>query len=358
MKAPDQENLPRSGARAPGGAGVPPAANPLAPEPEPFARFMARALYHPQKGYYTARIRGMGRTGDFTTPAAASPLIGKAVAHWLRETWKRFPKITHVIEVGGGDGSLMRDAQKTFGWLGRVGKHFHMVEISPALEKMQRAKLGKAAAAWHPSMATALDACGGSALIFHHEMVDAFPVTILRKEKNGWSKLCVLNSKEVWQPWQGASTPKESSVFSPEANALLPPGQRVEIAFTYRDWLRQWTPHWQSGAMLTMDYGSNLLNLYRRRPQGTLRAYFHHQRLTGAEVCQNAGWQDITADVNFTDLAQWGAALGIRPNWQLSLADFLARHTAAKNRAKHLEQYLMEKDGAGTAFQVLEQQVA
>jgi hypothetical protein len=34
-----------------------------------------------------------------------------------------------------------------------------------------------------------------------------------------------------------------------------------------------WTPHWNSGAMLTIDYGDDFPQLYHRRPHGTLRAY-------------------------------------------------------------------------------------
>jgi SAM-dependent MidA family methyltransferase len=62
--------------------------------------------------------------------------------------------------------------------------------------------------------------------------------------------------------------------------------------------------------MLSIDYGGISSEIYERRPQGTLRAYRGQQRLTGAEVYELPGRQDITADVNFDDLAQWARALG------------------------------------------------
>ncbi len=71
-------------------------------------QFMRFALYHPDVGYYTRHIRGIGRRGDFTTAPGLSPLLGRAVAHWavslrgnggLLRPW-------NLIEIGAGDGAL------------------------------------------------------------------------------------------------------------------------------------------------------------------------------------------------------------------------------------------------------------
>ena len=83
-----------------------------------------------------------------------------------------------------------------------------------------------------------------------------------------------------------------------------PVGQRVEVHESFRVWLRAWLPGWNSGVMLTIDYGDTCPALYRRRPRGTLRAYAHHQRLEGREIYGAFGLRDLTADVNFSDLQQ------------------------------------------------------
>ena len=43
----------------------------------PFERFMQEALYHPDLGYYSANIRGIGKKGDFSTSATLddSPIL-------------------------------------------------------------------------------------------------------------------------------------------------------------------------------------------------------------------------------------------------------------------------------------------
>ena len=66
----------------------------------------------------------------------------------------------------------------------------------------------------------------------------------------------------------------------------------------------------REGAMLSVDYGGTAGEIYDRRPQGTLRAYRGQQRLTGAGVYELPGRQDITADVNFDDLARWAREFG------------------------------------------------
>jgi SAM-dependent MidA family methyltransferase len=72
--------------------------------------------------------------------------------------------------------------------------------------------------------------------------------------------------------------------------------------------------------MLTIDYGGAAKEIYHRRPAGTLRAYRDQNRLHGESVYEQPGRQDITADVNFEDLAMWARELG----WETSSFQSLA----------------------------------
>lgn len=113
--------------------------------------------------------------------------------------------------------------------------------------------------------------------------------------------------------------------------------------------------------MLTLDYGDAFPAVYHRQPRGTLRAYFAQQRLTGAEVYQRMGRQDITADVNFTDLQRWGESLGWRTDVFETQASFISRHIGnAAERAKvnAADAFVLDAAGAGRAFKVLVQSPA
>jgi SAM-dependent MidA family methyltransferase len=300
---------------------------------------MELALHDPQRGYYARRIQAVGRGGDFTTTPMLTPALGKAVATWaseaLRESGSR-----DLIELGPGEGVLAESVMKAFPWWGKP--RLHLVERSVPLREKQAARLGKRVT-WHDTIESALDACGGKACVYSNEFADAFPVRRFRREENGWSEL-FLEPQESWQP----------CIELPESSAFVlshAPGQIVEVAAAYHDWLRGWLPRWQAGRMLTIDYGAEASRLYHRRPRGTVRAYFRQQRLEGPAIYQNPGRQDLTADVNFTDLQTWSTPRA--ETVQLTTQrEFLLPHAHLADPA---DAHAVEVDGAGSAFLVLEQ---
>jgi len=98
--------------------------------------------------------------------------------------------------------------------------------------------------------------------------------------------------------------------------------------------------------------------LRRRGRGGTLRGYFKHLRIDGLEVYQRFGRQDLTADVNFTDLQRWGERLGLKHRSLLAQRDFLLREQPGLARRVQGDEalgFLLDSRGAGTAYRVLEQ---
>jgi len=320
----------------------------MAPEPLiPFEAFMQRALHDPGGGYYARRIRGVGGRGDFTTAAMLSPALGKAVSAWaagaLRESGCR-----NLIEVGPGEGALAADVFNHLPWLIRRKTTLHLVETSAPLIEKQRKLLGTRCR-WHPTLGAALSACRGRAVIYSNELVDAFPVRLFQNQPEGWLEIGLSRSQSghyVERHMPPAALPPSSSF-----TVRHPSGQRVEVHDSYRAWLAEWMPKWKAGRLLTIDYGAVADQLYHRQPQGSLRAYLFHQRLTGPAVYQNPGRQDITADVNFTDLIDWSASW-TADSRLLPFGDFIRPFTSLKNPS---DQALLDPAGAGGAFLVLDQ---
>lgn len=304
---------------------------------------MRRALYDPQRGYYARRIRGVGQRGDFTTAPMLSDMLARAIASWaaraMRESGCR-----NLMEIGPGEGRLAAAVLKHLPWGLRWRARMHLVETSAPLMEIQKKQLGRHAL-WHDSPAAALAACKGRAVIFSNELVDAFPVRVFENHPDGWREIAVnIDASESMLP--PAPLPP-SSVFSENH----PPGQRVEVHDSYRRGLAEWLPLWEAGRMLTIDYGSLAEQLYQRRPRGTLRAYFLHQRIEGPAIYQNIGRQDITADVNFTDLADWSSPWTTDVKIR-TMADFLQSQA---NHAKPADAAFADPEGAGGAFMVLDQ---
>ncbi|MGV3660618.1 MAG: SAM-dependent methyltransferase [Prosthecobacter sp.] len=305
---------------------------------EPFSAFMARALFDPQRGYYTRQIRTVGARGDFSTSATLSPTLGTAVGEWLKAEYRRRPKVRHIIEIGAGDGSLMQQVRKTLGLRHRWRFKCHIVEISATLRAQQQHRFGSRVRL-HSTVEEALEHTGGDAFIYHHELLDAFPATLIQ-----WSA-AQQQWQEVWVPESLHPLHLDPAYFSALRHTGFADGQRCELHPSIREWLGGWTPHWKRGAMLSIDYGAEFPRLYHRRPQGTLRAYLLHQRLTGTDVYANPGRQDITADINFTDYRAWLRDCGLEEISHQVLADLLKPHCAPAQ--------LLDADGAGGAFQCL-----
>lgn len=320
----------------------------------PFDAFMALALYDAEHGYYTRRIADVGgRGGDFATAATLSSGLGRAMAGWIRgeiahHGW-RGP--VHLIEIGGGNGELAASVLGALGWWRRRSVRYHLVEVSPVLRERQRGRLGRAVTAWHDSPAEALAACGGRALLVSNELVDAFPAKWLSFTPDGW--------REVWVRHDAGGVREEfhelPESFTPDGFSALKladpvAGQRIELHASYRDWLRDWAPHWKEGSILTIDYGAaTAAGIYSRRPGGTMRGYFKHERIEGPDLYSRFGKQDLTCDVNFADLTAWGEALG----WETF---------ALETQARFFERFGVAKDamgagGPGESFLALSQRL-
>lgn len=303
----------------------------------PFERFMRESLYHPEFGYYTARIRDVGARGDFSTFATLGDALAGFLAGWIVEN-----KARDVIEVGPGNGQLAADILRRLGWWRRHSLRYHIVDVAGPLREAREKRLRGFRVEHHADLPTALRAAGGRAWIFSNELPDAFPCRVFEFTAEGWMEIHVRidpgGIREVLRP----AKPPDSTAFS--HGAL--PGRRVEVHESYRDWIREWEGQWISGAMLTIDYGDTMPSLHHRRPGGTLRGYAHHQRLAGHEIYQAPGRIDLTADVNFSDLEKWGRELGWKTTRHGTLDTFLGQGIDSRLRE------------AATAFRVLEQRPA
>ena len=325
-------------------------------------RFVQEALYHPRFGYYVRQVKTVGRTGDFSTAATLHPALGSAVAAW---TLARRMEVAakgrwHLIELGGGTGELAANVLKGIGWRRRLGLTYHLVELSEGLRARQQKLLGTGnRVRWHERIDTALAAANGRALIFSNEFVDAFPcVQLTREPCKEWREVRVIWPEDAPHPQETTAAWQVTSPSSALANASNAP-QRIEVHESYRQWLASWVERWQVGRLLTIDYGNLVPALYDRQPRGTLRAYFRHLRFTGPEVYHRFGRQDLTADVNFTDLQTWGAELGLSTTFFLTQAQWMKRWLSTKQTVRFRDAsrftFLLDPAGAGGAFKVLEQ---
>lgn len=275
-------------------------------------RFMALALTHPTKGYYTAR-GPFGAAGDFTTSPEISQMFGELVGLWAADFWERIgaPAQVRLVELGPGRGALMSDFLRA----ARVAPGFfaaldvHLVEASPKLADRQSEALASCGrpVSWHRTID---DIPPGPALFIANEFFDALPVRHFMKTHEGWRERLIgldddgrlaFGLGEV-EPFLRAEA-EEGAIL--EINVAA---QRVmsQIASRIVE---------QNGGLLAFDYG------YLQTGFGeTLQAIRAHQFV---DPLDEPGLADLTTHVDFAALSRAAHAAHAQVHGPVTQGDFL-----------------------------------
>ncbi|WP_369588106.1 class I SAM-dependent methyltransferase [Kingella oralis] len=278
----------------------------------PFSRFMELALYAPQYGYYTGGAHKIGAAGDFVTAPTLSPLFGQTLA---RQIAPLLPQTAgNVYEFGAGTGAL---AATLLNALSGCLNAYYIMELSPELAARQQAYIQQHA----PDLAhkvkhlTTLP-CSFDGVILGNEVLDAMPIERVCRHENGdFSRVCVgyeagrfvLRYQSLLDPdlFQAALNYFPDPPLLPYAGdytSELHPAQHAFIRTLAQKLMR--------GAMIWLDYGFDAAQYYHpERSDGTLIG--HHRHHTIHDPFYRVGLTDLTAHVNFSDIAEAGCAAGL-----------------------------------------------
>jgi SAM-dependent MidA family methyltransferase len=332
-----------------------------------FDRFMELALYDPEHGYYSRAIENVGRGGDFATTATLSNILGQAIAGFVRAETRRlrptfakdFGELSRVamagrlgrpsiIELGPGNGRLADEVLRQLPrW--RLRRYL-LVEVTKRLTPRYPPRVRRRASFCVDLNAAAATA-SGYPILFGNEFVDAFPCRRFRRTETGWSEGYLVLNGETWtEQYLAIDQLPESTVWE----LSWPIGQVVEVHAAFRDWLDAATKILGSATVVLIDYGDRPEAIYQRRIEGSLRAYYRHQRLTGREIYLRVGLQDLTCDVNFADLVLWSKTAGWTVADPADQREFILEwYPGAAKLSDPVSRQLLEPEGAGGAFKVL-----
>ena len=286
--------------------------------PIPFAEFMELALYWPAGGYYAGRPAAaapFGPAGDYYTSPLTHPVFGALLAIQLYQGWQLLncPHPFIVAELGAGNGLLSRDiiaaaAQLPNGF-GNGLRYLCLdrCHVSDSADETGAAGLARITAAGAPLR-------GLRGVILSNELLDAFPVHQVKMEGGQLREVYIAidDSGALTETLAAPSTPALAARLA-ELNIRLAEGQTAEINLQLDDWAGEVAAALAAGFVLTIDYGRPAAELYdyQRRPRGTLTAYYRHTQ-TDAPL-RNIGWQDLTAQVDFTAVVNAGRRAGLTP---------------------------------------------
>jgi SAM-dependent MidA family methyltransferase len=290
-----------------------------------FDAFMDLALYAPGLGYYSAGATKIGRDGDFTT----APELGSVFARCLAEAVapELAPTGADVVELGAGTGALAVGLLTALATLGRLPARYRIVEVSADLRDRQQLAIGtldesvRRRVEW---LDAPPDAAWHGALIAN-EVVDALPCRLFEQRKAGLVELGVAVDGGGRLAWHDL---EPDAALVAEIRGALDDGR--ERPDPYRSEIRPQIPAWLNvvagrlvrGLAIFVDYGFPRAEYYLpARSSGTLRCHYRHRAHDDPLVL--VGLQDLTASVDFTQLADAGRASGFDVACYATQAAFL-----------------------------------
>jgi SAM-dependent MidA family methyltransferase len=276
----------------------------------PFAAFMDTALYLAGDGYYMAERPVFGPRGDFVTAPELSPLFAACVANGIADLLAKAGG-GDVVEFGAGSGRFAAAAIPALHSAGAALRRYRIVEPSPALVARQRERLAGTAVPVEWLASPPREPWQGVA--FANEVLDALPVERFRVTASGAESLGVAARGEDFAgEARTAGNAAAAAVESIQVRlpARMAPGYASEFRPGQRAWLAAAAASLERGALLVVDYGLPRSQYYHpARAGGTLCAFRRHRRVD--DVLSHPGIQDLTAWVDFSALAEDGAACGL-----------------------------------------------
>ncbi|MGB8078370.1 MAG: SAM-dependent methyltransferase, partial [Gallionella sp.] len=307
-----------------------------------FARYMELALYAPGLGYYAAGARKFGEAGDFITAPELSPLFGRTLARQVAEIMAG--SAPRILELGAGSGKLAVDMLAELERLGSLPVSYGILEVSADLRARQQALMQERLphlldrVQWLDTLPE-----GFSGAIVGNEVLDALPVHLVH-----WRDSAVTERGVAWGEqgfiWQERAI-GDAALLRAARQIMVPDDYVSEICLAARGLINSLAQRLEQGAILFIDYGFGAREYYHpQRDRGTLMCHYRHRAHDDQFLLP--GLQDITAHVNFTDIAECGIDAGLELIGYTTQAFFLVNcgiATLLKDTSpENLREYLPE----------------
>ncbi len=314
--------------------------------PMRFSEYMHRCLYEPGLGYYVNGLSKIGVDGDFITAPEMSGDFARCVANQCQEVLALSGG--DILEFGGGTGRLAIDVLQALELAGALPDRYFLLDVSGDLQHAQQQLI---AAELPVHLADRVQWVGNfvqdfSGVVLANELFDAFPVDQFTVQEGvahvrsvDWN-----GSEFVYSSAADANVAAYVSAVEKNISQRLPDGYVSEFCSVLHPWWQSLSDSLICGAVLVCDYGCDRASYYTHaRSSGTLRCFFRHGVHDNALICQ--GIQDITADVDFTALAEAATSCGFDLEGYNTLAQFmlslgaLDRHNDAVQKMDEVDRY-------------------
>ena len=255
-------------------------------------KFIDFALYNKKFGYYMKK-NPFGRKGDFTTAPNISRLFSEIIAIWIVSFWKSIgsPKNFNLIELGAGNGEMMKDMLESFEQFPSFMKscNIFIYEKSPNLIKIQKKKIKKDKINW---LSKINNIKKNPTLFIANEFFDSISIKqFIKIDKIWYEKFVNIKNKNKAFFFNKKVNMKN---YEKKINFKVSSNQNfVEYSETGVDYLRSISKFLKKnqGGLLIIDYG-----YFGKKMKNTLQAISNQNF---SNVLENIGDSDITHNINF-----------------------------------------------------------
>ena len=267
----------------------------------PFRDFVELVLYHPELGYYRQARSPVGKSADFVTSPALSPVFSFGLSKLVHEFLSRAGGGTsQIVDVGAGRGELINGLKEVGRWPLAVGRGEGSANGQQPTANFINIERGQSIADLPPADAR---------LVISNELFDAQPFARLVRRGGALCELTVVERDGQLDWGEREADPRYHAYFA-ERDIELDDGQFADVSL---DWTALYDEICRAvprGLVVTFDYGYQEETLFRSRLRryGTAAAYAG-QRVS-RDLLANPGRQDLTAHINFTDLIRAGERNG------------------------------------------------
>jgi len=280
-----------------------------------FRRFVELSLFHPEHGYYSSGKARIGKKGDFYTAPSVHRSFGETISRFLVEASLLLEGESFtVVEFGASDGQLALDILEALnrdhpGLYSKID--YVMSEASPAavLAAKERLKVHRGRVRWIRDLQE-IGKGGFRGAVIANEFLDSLPFHRLRSDGEEIREVFLsLRNGEIKEVLRD---PEAEGIYDFSRRYLegYAQGEEAEACLLAGKWLEEVEKALQKGFVLCIDYGSLAPELYSSgRRKGTFRCFCRHE--LSSDPYTRVGEQDITADVNFSELVRVGDALGL-----------------------------------------------
>ncbi len=297
-----------------------------------FRTYMEMALYEQGLGYYVAGCRKIGKSGDFMTAPEISPLFSQCLASQCIQILSEIKG--DIIELGAGSGLMAVQLLLELEKQNVLPQNYYILDLSPELKQRQKKTFKQLAPhlldriIWLKQLPTTFNG-----VILGNEVLDAMPVDVFTLYKDKlFEHQVIWQDKQLMEQLNPASSTLWDAVTALKLGTMETP-YTSEINLNLQGWFKALDACLTQGVVILIDYGYSASEYYHPdRNKGTLICHYQHH--VNESPLSYTGLQDITANVDFTAVANAADKAGFEVLGFTTQAAFLA--------ANQLETFFMQ----------------